>query len=571
MSAPGLAMTDRLPLEQLLAQGRPAAHPVALTPDGPRDFRDFMLAVSAWAETFRTTTAQRIALYCEDSFEFASALFAAWHSGKCVFLPGDGLPGTLTALAAQVDAFAGDLPKALKPAPATAGTDAPMTWSALNPDAEQLVIFTSGSTGTPEAIGKRLGQLFREAGNLARCFNHALPASAIVLATVSHQHIYGLLFRILWPLASGHAFASTRLAYPEDMLAAMRSCPAVLVASPAHLKRLPAHLPWSEARPFMLFSSGGPLPLEALHACRTLLGQAPREIFGSSETGGIAWRQRHADDNACWQPLPGVTLEVRDGLLHVSSEHAPDRTWLDARTRARHTPAGIVLEGRTDQIVKIEEKRVSLTAVEALLLATGLVHEVGLVMLERPRTGLGVVIVLSPAGRELLSRQGRQVVKAQLREALAGHLDPVSLPRRWRHVEQLPVNAQGKVTQAALNACFQETFAPPEAVLLQRADGEARLSLMVPAGSDHFAGHFPGQPVLPGVTQLDWAIHYGRRLFDLPAAFMRLEQVKFQQLITPDLPLTLILGHDPARQLLTFRFVSEHGAHASGRIVFGDA
>lgn len=564
-------MTDRLPLEQLLTQGRPSAHPVALTPDGLRDFQDFMQAISAWAQTFRTSTAQRIALYCEDSFEFASALFAAWHSGKCVFLPGDALPGTLAVLATQVDAFAGDLPDALQAASATASPNAALTWQALHADAEQLVIFTSGSTGKPEAIPKRLGQLFREVSNLAQCFASALPASAIVQATVSHQHIYGLLFRILWPLAGGHVFASTRLVYPEDMLAAMRSSPTMLVASPAHLKRLPAHLPWSEVRPFMMFSSGGPLSVEALHACRNLLGQVPREIFGSSETGGIAWRQRHSDDNATWQPLPGVALEIRDGLLHVSSEHAPGSDWLDARTHARHTPAGIVLEGRTDQIVKIEEKRVSLTAVEAVLLATGLIHEVGLVMLERPRTGLGVVVVLSPAGRELQARQGRQAVNAQLREALASHLDPVSLPRRWRHLEQLPVNAQGKVTQAALRACFQEAFTPPEAVLLQHADGEATLTLTVPAGSDHFAGHFPGQPVLPGVTQLDWAIHYGRALFDLPAAFLRLEQVKFQQLITPDLPLTLTLGHDPARHLLTFRFASEQGAHASGRIVFGDA
>lgn len=564
-------MTELLSLEQLLPQGRSATHPVAVTADGLRDFRDFVQAASAWAQTFHASTAQRIALHCEDSFAFASALFAAWHSGKCVFLPGDALPGTLAALSAQVDAFAGDLPGALQAASAGAFAGATPSWQALNPDAEQLVIFTSGSTGSPEAIPKRLGQLFREAANLARCFAGELPAAAVVQATVSHQHIYGLLFRILWPLASGHAFASTRLAYPEDMLAAMRASPTVLVASPAHLKRLPDHLPWSETCPSLVFSSGGPLSVEALNACRNLLGQAPREIYGSSETGGMAWRQRDADDDAAWQALPGVELAIRDGQLWVSSQHAPTVDWLDARTRARHATKGIVLEGRTDQVVKIEEKRVSLTAVEETLLATGLIHELGLAMLQRPRTSLGVVAVLTPAGRELLAREGKQAVNAALREALARHLDPVSLPRRWRYVDQLPVNVQGKVTQAALIACFQDTLTPPEALLLSHDDGEATLSLTVAAGSAHFSGHFPGQPVLPGVTQLDWAIHYGRALFELPAAFLRLEQVKFQQLITPDLPLTLTLRHDPARQTLTFRFGSAHGAHASGRIVFGEA
>ena len=36
-----------------------------------------------------------------------------------------------------------------------------------------------------------------------------------------------------------------------------------------------------------------------------LLGVAPVEVYGSSETGGVAWRQRarHGDT---WQPLPGI-------------------------------------------------------------------------------------------------------------------------------------------------------------------------------------------------------------------------------------------------------------------------
>ena len=72
------------------------------------------------------------------------------------------------------------------------------------------------------------------------------------------------------------------------------STPAVLVASPAHLKRLPPALPWglAAARLSGLFSSGGPLPDAALADCRSLLLQAPIEVYGSTETGGIAWRRR---------------------------------------------------------------------------------------------------------------------------------------------------------------------------------------------------------------------------------------------------------------------------------------
>ena len=59
--------------------------------------------------------------------------------------------------------------------------------------------------------------------------------------------------------------------------------PAGLIASPAHLKRLPDMLDWTQVRGNLrtLFSSGGPLPLEALQACRALLGQAPVEVYGN--------------------------------------------------------------------------------------------------------------------------------------------------------------------------------------------------------------------------------------------------------------------------------------------------
>ncbi len=39
-----------------------------------------------------------------------------------------------------------------------------------------------------------------------------------------------------------------------------------------------------------IFSSGGPLPFEVAQESKRLLGPVPIEVYGSSETGGIAWR-----------------------------------------------------------------------------------------------------------------------------------------------------------------------------------------------------------------------------------------------------------------------------------------
>jgi hypothetical protein len=73
---------------------------------------------------------------------------------------------------------------------------------------------------------------------------------------------------------------------------------AAWIASPAHLNRLPEHPLWKQAAPILrvIYSSGGPLSDEGLRLTLARTGIAPVELFGSSESGGIAWRRRAIDD-----------------------------------------------------------------------------------------------------------------------------------------------------------------------------------------------------------------------------------------------------------------------------------
>ncbi len=69
-----------------------------------------------------------------------------------------------------------------------------MLFHCLDPDFIGLVLYTSGSTGTAQAIPKKLAQLGAEVAALETQFG-ALLGAADITATVSHQHIYGLLFQ----------------------------------------------------------------------------------------------------------------------------------------------------------------------------------------------------------------------------------------------------------------------------------------------------------------------------------------------------------------------------------------
>src|SRR5471032_2031724 len=250
----------------------------------------------AWHALLRGQPGSDFALYLDDSLEFGAALLGAWHAGKTIWLSADTLEASCAALRASVDGFLGQFPAALLPLQPAESDDAstavPMG-GALSTDLPALVVFTSGSTGAAQAIPKKLSQLASEVETLEVLFG-AAAGDASVLATVSHQHIYGLLFKVLWPLSSGRAIHALSVSYPEELAAGMAAGPCVLVASPAHLKRLPEHLDWRGAARMLraVFSSGGPLAAETALAASGLLGKVPVEVYGSSETGGVAWRQR---------------------------------------------------------------------------------------------------------------------------------------------------------------------------------------------------------------------------------------------------------------------------------------
>jgi acyl-CoA synthetase (AMP-forming)/AMP-acid ligase II len=535
---------------------------------------DALLArARAWAALGRRGGAGPVALYHEDSLEFAAALVGAWLAGKTVWLPADVLPATCAALTGHVDAFWGEFPAALAPQAPIDAVDA--EWRAPAPDFPALVVFTSGTTGAPVPIPKRFSQLTSELESLETQFAAAL-GDADVVATVSHQHIYGLLFRVLWPLAAGRPVHAARHEYPETLAPALAARPAVLLASPAHLKRLPDHLDWRGAAANLraVFSSGGMLEEAAAHHAGALLGRTPFEVYGSSETGGIAWRQRAAGADDGWTPLPGVAWQSSaDGLLSVRSAQAGTDDWLVLADRVEDLEDGrFVLRGRADRIVKIEEKRISLDAIEAALLAGGLAREARVLACPHDGQGrqvLAAFVVPSDAGRAVLDDGGKTALNARLRAQLAPGLDAVALPRRWRYLDALPVDARGKTTAAQLLALLDARPRHPAVRVLEQDDARVLLELTVPADLLYFDGHFDVAPVLPGVVQVDWAIHYGTHYLGRAGSFAGIQALKFQQMIRPEQPVRLELSRDAAKGSLAFRYFSEAGAHASGRILFG--
>ncbi|MFZ3184800.1 MAG: AMP-binding protein [Pseudomonas sp.] len=547
-------------LEQLLLAGH-SDRPVSFAP--ALDQTAVRARALSFAAALQVRGVQRLALYLDDAAELAVALLGAWRAGVSVLLPADNLPQTRQQLADQCDLWLDSL----------AGLEAsPLPPAVLDLDQCRLTLCTSGSSGAAKLIDKSLRQLANEVLALEQLWGAQLQGATVV-ASVAPQHIYGLLFCVLWPLCAGRPFLRRVQVFPEDLQRESLQQPAfVWVASPALLKRMGDNLDWSAlSRVRQVFSSGGPLPAEAAQLLQQRLGQWPTQIYGSSETGGVAWRQ----GGELWQPFAGIELgQNEEGALNLSSPYLPagqreqtaDAVEIEADGRFR-------LAGRLDRIVKLEEKRISLPQLEQALLGHDWVSDARLGVIHGRRAFLGALLALSPRGVHALRNQGRRALTEALRAHLAGHCAAIALPRRWRLLKQLPYNRQGKLPQALVDTLLsapRPTQIEPLSAL--EVDGEWQFQLEIPLDLAHFSGHFAQTPVLPGVVQVDWALQLARQLMpELPPRFVGMEVLKFQQLARPGDRLQLSLRFDAARGKLYFAYRNGEAACSSGRILLGAA
>lgn len=314
-----------------------------------------------------------------------------------------------------------------------------------------------------------------------------------------------------------------------------------------------------------VFSSGGPLSGEAARDAFAKLGRYPVEILGSTETGGVAWRTQK-DASALWTPLPGVEIQPDEqGALSVRSSYAGSDEFVTMGDRIVLAPDGrFSLQARLDRVVKIEGKRVSLPRVEGALRDLDEVCDAAAVDLPERRGALGVAVVLSPEGERLLAEMGRFRYSRRLRQALAARLEPMERPRLWRFVARIPENAQGKRVVADLRALFGGRAFEVPTIRKRRIDGdEAQFDLELNFDLRWFDGHFPRQPILPGVAQLHIAAMLAEETWGIRTSGSEMSRIKFRRVMQPGDSVTLTLTRKGGERL-DFSYAQGRDVLASG-------
>lgn len=98
-----------------------------------------------------------------------------------------------------------------------------------------------------------------------------------------------------------------------------------------------------------------------------------------------------------------------------------------------------------------------------------------------------------------------------------------------------------------------------------------RCLIEVPPSSPYFEGHFPGQPVLPGVAQLDIVVDLLQRCLERDLDARALRQVRFRELVQPGDRLDVRLSRPDASGECAFRMETRGKLAASGRVRIGGA
>lgn len=94
-----------------------------------------------------------------------------------------------------------------------------------------------------------------------------------------------------------------------------------------------------------------------------------------------------------------------------------------------------------------------------------------------------------------------------------------------------------------------------------------KLLLAISPEMDCFEGHFPDNPILPGIVQLHWAVGFSMSLFGFCEASVEIKRLKFKNIVQPPNVLELVLSKS-STNTIQFQFNSIGQIHSMGSLIF---
>jgi acyl-coenzyme A synthetase/AMP-(fatty) acid ligase len=428
--------------------------------------RDFTCAGYSYGEVFELAAGIRRTLMrrgrhttlclCTEKKAVTAACFLASLSGACkLILPYSFSSHALMEMyeATGFDAAITDHPEEMPPGveiiTPLSGSIADINSKEIrNPDQPLLSLFTGGSTGKPKVWSKSPRNLLAEALFLKEKF--ALSENDLFMSTVPPYHIYGLLFTVLAPFAAQAQILPDIYTFPQEIISTVNKHKAtVLISVPIHYRALKVDN-LSAPTLKVAFSSSGVLNRsDALHFHKKT-GLGITEIYGSTETGGIAAHNltEHIEgwkpfDVVSWK-LEGKRLAIKSDFVSAEMERDNEGYSLTGDEAAAGKNNRFILLGRADGIVKVAGKRVDLMDVQNKIRKLPTVRDARVIALgaEKGRESVIAAAVVC------------DLTETHLKKLLIEMLDPYAVPRRFKIVSSIATTATGKTDRLRIEQLF---------------------------------------------------------------------------------------------------------------------
>lgn len=413
-----------------------------------RDIHDMAAGIKG---TFADIESKTVCLCTEDKGIIAACILAALDSDIDIVLP-----YSFSSRALKEMREATGFSRAIADAPVKlpSGVEAisvipadsekrPLSFT-RSPDSIFLTLFTGGSTGKPVYWKKTPKNMFSEALYLSRKIKAS--NSDRFLATVVPYHIYGLLFSVLTPLVSNAIVIPEVSSFPQEIVSALEKHQAtVLVSVPIHYRILKE----TEISTHMLrlaVSSSGPLDESDAESFIRRTGVDIIEIYGSTETGGVASRNS-AKGETSFYPFEIVDWKIEDERLFVRSDFIsvqlttdPDGYFKVGDRVIPYDDKSFLMVGRVDGIIKIAGKRVDLKDIQ-----------------HRLKKGPGVrdaLVISRPTGtsreNEIMAVIEGETDEVTIKRYATQMLEPYAVPRIIKVIDKMPVTPAGKYDGKAI-------------------------------------------------------------------------------------------------------------------------
>lgn len=409
-------------------------HPLFIRQNRSITIERFSTNVSALAHHFSNqwiADIQRIAIGCEDLYHFACAWWAVMSLGKTAVMLPNQQQGTQQQFSAHYDVWIGDEDMVFDDA-------LPMQRLEIHPDT-QTVFFTSGSQGQSKVYPRSFSQLIAESDAINILLQPYVNCQTVVYASVSHLHLYGFSFHFLWALRHGITIQTERLVIIEAIESVIKQGNAVIITTPVMIERLDNHI--ACGKNVLVLSSASALAQKVAQQFYQHTQQQVLEVYGSTETGVIAYRQQLLD--SLWQCFQGVEIDtLPTQQLRVNSPFCQPQVMAD--TVEINLSGRFALLGRVDRTVKVAGKRLSLSAMEQHLIQHPWVKQAVCIVRSSYRDYVAVLLELSSEGEQSYQSMAKRAFTQQLNQYLLNFYERVTLPKQWRITTHIPVNTQGK-------------------------------------------------------------------------------------------------------------------------------